>query len=200
MLKTFRLIISLTFVLSAAMFAAAQTEKPQPVAPGKIALINTKAFEDEKTGVTDFIEIYKKLDEEFKPQLESLKTMYEKLLKLQKEFEEINKRFKSGIYCSEEDAEESSNKLKEHKLLSDKFKTEQEAARALFDKRKAELSAGTNKKIAAALKQFAKEKGYAVVFDAAKIENILIGTNENFIDITGEFIRFYNESFNSAGN
>jgi Skp family chaperone for outer membrane proteins len=198
MMNTFRLIISFAFILITAAFAFAQAEKPQTVFADKIPVINSNALEDEKTGITDFIEICKKLEEEFKPQSEELKTIYEKLQKLFKEFEKANRRCNESIHCSEKDAEEALNKLEEYKSLSDESKSKQEAAKSLFDKRKAELSKEVNKKITVALNQFAKEKGYTLIFDS-RMRGCLIDSNfdsnEKFNDITNEFIKFYNEIF-----
>jgi Skp family chaperone for outer membrane proteins len=194
MMKISRLIIGFVFILMMATFALAQAEKPQSASANKIVAINSKALEDEKNGVADFIEIYKKLDAEFAPQTEELKAMFEKMSKLQKEFEELNERCNKAFHCSEKMAEEALSKLEEHKLLSDKFKTEKETAQAFFDKRKAELSVEVNKKITVALNRFAKEKGFTLILDS-RMNNLLIETNENFIDITNDFIKFYNKSF-----
>jgi Skp family chaperone for outer membrane proteins len=160
----------------------------------KIAVIDTSAFEDEKTGIKKLIEANKKLNEEFKPHSDELKVMYERMQKLFKEFEEANSRCNKSFHCSEKDAEESRNKLDEYKLLSDKLKSKQEVVKSLFEKRKAELSSDINKKIADAVKQFTKEKGFDAIFDKSKIENV-INHIDTFPDITDEFIKFYNESF-----
>lgn len=48
--------------------------------------------------------------------------------------------------------------------------------------------------ISKALQEYAKQKGYAVIFDAAKLEDagLIVGIGDEKVDVTKDFIAFYN--------
>jgi Skp family chaperone for outer membrane proteins len=197
-MKKFRLIISLIIVLLAATFVSAQADKSHSVSENKIAVVNTDAFKDEKTGIDDLIEVYKKLEEEFRTQTEELRIMNDNLQKLFNEFKEANDRCDKAIHCSDKTAEEVSRKLKDYELFNEKFKRRQEKVKSLFEKRKAELTADINRKIVEAILQFQKKKGYALILDASLKDSLACQPSDGFVDVTEEFIKFYNESFGKA--
>lgn len=185
------LIINLALVSIFAISLAAQSI---PVADSKARLINTQAFFDEKTGIKDFIEVYRRLKEEFKFQEQELKVMSDETKKLKKELDEISKirepRFSYKEFLND--------KITGYESAIYKLKTKQEEAKSLFDEREESLTVKINKKIVIALKQFAKENDYSAIGDVSKLilwENgISISINDS-LDVTKEFIQFYNERF-----
>ncbi len=79
-MKTFRLIaVSAIFAAIFAVSAFAQTTA------GKIGLINTQAFDDEKVGITKYVAAMNSLETEFKPVGAELTAMQTKIQALQKE-------------------------------------------------------------------------------------------------------------------
>lgn len=191
-MKGFRLFTkSLMFVLILSALAFAQTETTPP---GKIAVINTAAFEDKETGIKEIAAAYDKIEAEFKPQAEDLKLVAEKIQNLKKEIEEFevqSKKYRNvGCPISIE------KKLEEYDKLTKEYKQKQEEAKNLYDKRKPEIFADVNKIISEALKQFAKDKGYVAILDVSKCADCLTGNfNGEDNDVTAEFIKYYNENF-----
>jgi Skp family chaperone for outer membrane proteins len=178
-----KIVFTLTFTLVFASFAFCQSEENQPVS-NKIAVINTDVFYDEKTGIKDLVEANKKLDEEFKPQLQELKLMEEQIIKLEKDIEQLSKPGAVGCRIGI---------LDEYESVAAKYKSKLNEIKPPIEKRKLELTGDINKKIGEAIKQFAKEKGYAVIFDAAILEKGIITDCNGCIDnVTAEFIQYYN--------
>lgn len=164
----------------------------QSAATGKFAVINIDAFSNKENGIKEVADIYHKLEIEFKAETEELKKMIEDYEKLVKEIKELNSK------CSRECTllvDKIQDKLDQHESLKCKVRTKTENVRFLFEKRKAELTADVNKKIAVAVKQFAKEKGYALILDASQKDSLLCQPVDGFVEATNEFTKYYNESF-----
>ncbi len=190
----------LVFVLaSIAVFTIsiiAQTEKRSDVASSKIASVNPKAFEDEKTGIKDLINANAQLDAEFKPQIDELKALNFKLQKLQTEIEDyqkiLNKRNEVPIANYKPITAEATAKFEECQKLSSEFKNKQSSYKLFVDKRESEIITPIKIKIGDALKQFAKEKGYAFILDIKSLACDCVDEDPT-PDITIEFIKFYND-------
>ena len=79
-----------------------------------------------------------------------------------------------------------------------KIEIKQNTTKSLYDKRELFLREEVNKKILIALKQFAKENDYSGIVDISKEvfvwDGLSIAINDS-LDITKEFIQFYNERF-----
>lgn len=176
------------FVLILSALAFAQIEKTQTSAPNKIAGINTEAFYDKEAGIKEVVEANDKLETEFKSQKDELRLLGEKIQNLQKEIEELAKPQKVGCYPSIQ------NKVDEYKKLISEYKRRQDDLKSLYDKRKPEIFADIYKKVGEAIKQFAKENGYVIVLDSSKDNSSTIIEGET-IDITKEFIKYYNDNF-----
>lgn len=192
-MNNFRFFISiLIFVLIFSALALAQTEKAQTLVGNKIAIIDSEAFDNKETGIKEIIEAYDKIEIEFKLQAEELNSMIEQIIKQNKELVEFSSKFEE--YCKVECSPEILNKkISEYDLLVSKYKKRQDEVKSLYEKRKSDTLANASSKIGAALKQFAKEKGYAIIIDSSKGNSYLI-EGETF-EITKEFIQFYNENF-----
>jgi Skp family chaperone for outer membrane proteins len=199
-MKMFRnLIYGFVFVLAFAFLAIAQTEKTQTTAQPKIALIFPEIFEDEKKGIRDLIEVNKKLDVEFKTESDELKTLADKVVNLEKELRQLASiSEKKNIEYPPNIISEYKAKADKYKELSDEFNKKQSAAKALYDKRKAESTVDINKKIGEAVKQFAKEKGYDMILDATKLNNCYPSWCDTSLDVTQDFIKYYNENFGNT--
>ena len=179
----------LAFILVFAILAIAQTEKTQNVNPIKIAFVYAIAFEDEKTGIKELAEIIKKLDEEFKPQTEELKMMYEKHQELRTELQKLADSYKlTGTTITKEFLDE---KIKESESLNSEIEKKRKEIKSLYEKHKLEVTKEINKKIVEAIKQFAKEKDYEAIFDAS-VELLTYPQNFGKPDVTDEFIKYYN--------
>jgi Skp family chaperone for outer membrane proteins len=178
--------LSSLILLSVLAAAFAQTKN---VSPNKIAVIDRTAFDDRTNGIKEVVEADDQLETEFKSQAEELKALIEKIQKLQKEFEYYNS-LKGIAYCV--DVEILKKKTDEYDKLTAEFKQKQENARSLYVKRESEVFADINKNIAEAIKQFAKENGYALIIDRSAVEKGIITDVD---DVTRDFVKFYNEDF-----
>ena len=171
--------LMLAFAFQVSSFAQSES-----VAATKIALVSFEKFADASTGIKDVIAVSEKLEQEFSPHNQELRLLAENYTKLHNEIVQISKmREPRGLL------ELFEKKINESELLTCKIITKQDAARSLYDKRESFLREEVNKKIAELLKIFAKEKGYNVVLDSSQ-KNIII--EGEIIDITNEFIQFYN--------
>jgi Skp family chaperone for outer membrane proteins len=77
--------------------------------------------------------------------------------------------------------------------LETTIKRKQEDAKAKYERRYTEIVGPVFNDIIKALNDFAKQKGYAVILDGAKLEEaqILLGFDDKY-DVTKDFITFYN--------
>jgi Skp family chaperone for outer membrane proteins len=177
------------FILSALAFA--QTANPQNSATGKIGLIDTEVFGNKETGIREIVEAYDKLESEIKPQKDELVVWAEKIQKLEKEigeFQLILKKYPGACVSMKE--------IEEYDKLITEYKKQEQTAKSFYDKRKSEIFADVYKKVGGAIQQFAKEKGYALIIDSAKLnDGVILGELD---DITKEFIKYYNENFVKA--
>src|SRR5690242_7802496 len=82
-MKTVRLLAVSVFF--AAIFAVSAFAQTTPA--GKIGLINTQAFDDDKAGITKYVTALNSLETEFKPTFTELQTMQTSIVALQKELQ-----------------------------------------------------------------------------------------------------------------
>jgi Skp family chaperone for outer membrane proteins len=194
-MKTFRS-IAVSLFFAAVLFtvsAFAQTTTPtQPAGAGRIVTINTAMFEDTKAGITRYVNAMTALDGEFKPAFNELQTMQTRLQTLQKQYNDLYvEAQKPGSPIKPEALQ---TKLDEIQNLQVEFKRKQEDAKLKFERRQAVVMGPVMQDIVKAIGDFTKQKGYGLVLDAAKLDNagIILGWDEAKIDVTREFITFYN--------
>jgi Skp family chaperone for outer membrane proteins len=179
------LAVSLFLMTFLAVSASAQTGQ------GKIAVINTYAFGAEKEGITKYISAVNTLNAEFKPLNTELTTMQTKLQTLATEIDNINKLLKSNPKAVDEKSAQA--KVDEAEKLQRDIKFKQEEGKARFEKRQQAVLGPVLDDIYKAVQEFAKQKGYMMILDGAKLEEsgILVGITDA-ADITKEFVTFYN--------
>ena len=158
---------------------------------GKIAVINTYAFGAEKEGITKYISAVNALNAEFKPINDELKTLQTNLQNLATEIDNINKLLKSNPKAVDEKSAQA--KVDEAEKLQRDIKFKQEEGKARFEKRQQAVLGPVMEDIYKAVQEFAKQKGYMMILDGAKLEEsgILVGITGT-ADITKEFVTFYN--------
>lgn len=186
-MKTFRLIaVSFIFAAIFAVSAFAQTQ-----APSKIGVINTLAFDDDKAGITKYVNAMNSLESEFKPVTTELNTMGTKIQALEAEIEKMRTSASNPNVPIK--PETVNAKLEEYDKLGREYKFKQEDAKARFERRRAALLGPIMQDIGKAMQDFAKQKGYDIILDGAKLEEagILLAFNDK-VNVTTEFITFYN--------
>lgn len=172
-------------------FAQTKTENSN-----KIAAIDTNAFFDESTGIEELVIAKRKLDQEFEPYNQDLASSHQKVEQCINEIKKISEFMNSpepkpqvnfGSNSMRDRASKCENLDKEREELRDKIKTQ-------YEKRKLETFTDINKKVENAIKVFVKQNGYSIVLDSSKINSSAIIEGES-VDITKDFIHFYNEQF-----
>jgi Skp family chaperone for outer membrane proteins len=183
MIRLFAVSLFLTALFAVSAFA--QT------APVKIAVINTYAFGDEKAGITKYIGAVKTINAEFAPVETELQTMNTKLNGLAKDIQTLRDQASAGKVPIDEKAAQA--KVEEAEKLQRDIKFKSEDAKARYERRQQAVMGPVMQDIGKALQEFAKTKGYTLIFDIAKDENgFLLAIGDEKVDVTKDFITFYN--------
>lgn len=186
-MRTFRF-IAVSFVF-AALFAVSAFAQTPPTAP-KIGLVDIYAFGAEK-GITKYINAMGVLDKEFTPTRTELQNMVTKIQGLEKEIPGL--RDQASKPNSPISVTTVNNKIEELENLKREAKFKQDSANAKYQVRYDAVVGPIWGDIRKAMQEFAKQKGFDVIFDGAKLEEsgILLGFSDK-VNITTEFIQFYN--------
>ena len=178
-MKRFNLIAA-SFIFTAvfAMSAFAQASgAPQAAGSGKIGLVNTSAFLDDKpgAGITKFKNAVSSVDNEFKTVNDELKTMGARYQALGDEIQKL-RGANSSVPVSGLEA-----KVTEFQDLETNIKRKQEDAKAKYERRYAQVVGPIYTDIIKAMNDFAKSKGYAVLLDGGRLEDaqILLGFDDS---------------------
>lgn len=194
-MKTIRLFAVAMFLTAIfALSAFAQTGAANANA-GKIAVVVTYAFGgDDKGagGITKYINAQKALDGEFTAIDNELKTMNTKLEALANEIENLKKLATSNPKAVDPNTAQA--KVDEAEKLQRDLKFKSDNAKISYEKRQQAIMGPVMEDIGKALQEFTKKNGYLMLLDAGKLQEagILIGVGDEKIDVTKEFIAFYN--------
>jgi Skp family chaperone for outer membrane proteins len=77
----------------------------------KIAVINTEAFRDDKTGITKYVNAMKTLDTEFAPLQNELRTMATRIQTLEKDLKAMGDAQQKGMPVDDEVATEQAGRV-----------------------------------------------------------------------------------------
>ena len=90
--------------------------------------------------------------------------------------------------------DEAQAKVSEYQTLEKSIKREQEDAKANFDRRQQQVMGPLLQDIGKAMQDYANQKGYDLILDAAKLDNagLILAFNPTKVDVTKDFITFYN--------
>lgn len=179
--------ISLVFAVSAFGQAPAATGPA-----GKIGLVNVNAFADEKAGITRFRTALASLDTEFKTVNDQLNTKRTRYQTLAAEVQKLQQPAPAGVPAANNQATLSA-KVEEAQGLEVEIKRLQEDGKTKYERRYQQVVGPVFADIIKGLNEFAKQKGYAMILDGAKLEEagILMGFDDKY-DVTKEFVVFYN--------
>ena len=191
-MRTFRLIaVNFIFVAIFAISAFAQAQDA-----GKIGLVNTFAFEDDKGGISKLVTASNSLETEFKPSTTELESMYRKIQDLQKEIQTLQGQANDPKFPGNKDTLQTTLQTKgaDYEKMGREFKFKQDDLKARIDARRAIVVGPIYQDVMKALQEFAVKNGYAVILDGAKLEEaqILMAFNNKY-DVTKDFIAYYNQ-------
>lgn len=184
--------VAVAFVFAAlfAISAFAQTT-PATGGSGKIVIINTAAFDD-KTGITKYVSAMDALEKEFTPVKTELDTMLANFQKLGNEIKSLQEQMQKPNSPIKPESVQA--KVDEYQTMEVNIKRKQEDGQRRFEARRQQVMGPILQDIGKAMEDFAKQKGYSVILDSAKLyeAGILLVQADEKSDVTKEFITFYN--------
>ena len=171
-------------------FAFAASAQAQAPAGGKIAVIDTLAFRDEKTGITKYVNALKAVNAEFAPAQAELQTLGSRIQNLEKELTAMREAQQKGTPV---DARSFETKRDEYDKLLRDYKFKEEDAKARYERRFSTVTTPLNQAIGNALNEYGKQKGYSIIFDISRDQaGLIVSIPDEKIDITKDFIAFFN--------
>ena len=179
--------------LFAALFAFAAlfsvSASAQATAQPKFAVINTAAF-DGKDGLTRYNIAMDGLEKEFAPVQTKIQGMMTRYQTLAGEIKKLQEQ-PANVPIDQNAAQ---TKVSEYQTLEKSIKREQEDAKANFDRRQQAVMGPLLQDIGKAMQDYANQKGYDLILDAAKLDNagLILAFNPTKVDVTKDFITFYN--------
>ncbi|MDQ3907919.1 MAG: OmpH family outer membrane protein [Acidobacteriota bacterium] len=174
--------------------ASAQTARPtgQPAAPassaaapsltGKIAVIDSGAFADEKEGIARVVSAMKGIDAQFQPQrteLQNMQTRYNALV------DEIQK---TGSVA---DPKTLAAKQDQATQLKTDIERKAQDAQTAYQKRMGDVLDPLQQDVFNALQAYAQQRGIAIVIDQNRVPVLYAADS---VDITKDFIAEYNRT------
>lgn len=189
MRKSILLTSSLLIVLAASVGAIAQATPAPASQPGRIVIINTAAFFDEKAGITRIVAAGKQVNTELATKRTEVQALVTRLKGLESEIATARTNVQKGIPV---DQNAIQAKIIEFERLQREGKFREEEYSAAAQKRQNEIVGPQFGAALQALNGFIKQKGYGMVFDVSKNrEGFLMFATDQY-DITKEFIAFFN--------
>jgi len=175
-----------------AVSASAQGANPAAAGAGKIGIIVVEEFAAEKGGIAKYKTALTTLDAEFKPMNDKLRAAATRYQTLGGEIEKLRQPPAAGVPAAS-NTSTLQTKVDEFQNLEKQIKRDQEDAKAQYERRYGAVVGPVYGDIMKALNEYAKQKGYAVIFDGVKLDQaqILLGFDEKY-NVTQDFITFYN--------
>ena len=191
-MKLFRFIAAALFVAASLVISAsAQTAtRPQPAAPaagtsataGRIAIIDSSAFSDEKQGIGRVANAMKSVDAQFQPvrtEVQGMQTRYDALVADIQKTKDVA------------DPKTINTKVDQADALKRDITRKTEDAQNLIQKRMQEVLQPLQEDVFNSLQAFAQARGISIIIDASRVP--LIYFNDT-VDITKEFVSEYNRT------
>jgi outer membrane protein len=164
---------------------AAGTPATVTLPNSKIAIINTDAFLDPKTGIAKFNSVVNKLNGEFQKLKDDINAMQTRAQALETE---INK-LREAPEGTPIDQRALQAKIDQLDQLKKDIQRKAEDAQAAYNRRRTELFTPLQEEMGRALEAFAKARGINVIIDAAQVPLLYAADS---MDITRAFITEFN--------
>ena len=178
------ILAAVTVAVAGSLQAGAQPAAPAPgvVPAGKVAIIDTEVFTDQKAGVARVIAVYNVIEREFKPrrdELQTLRTRYDALLK------------ELSAPAPGTDQRALGAKADEAERLKTDIERKQQDGQRNYERRWKELTDPVFADLNRSLKEYARQRDVAVVVDISKLAGAVMVVNDA-VNITNAFIADYN--------
>jgi Skp family chaperone for outer membrane proteins len=184
-----KIILCLTaaiLITTASLSVRAQTTQPPiaqtQAAPIKLAIIDTDAFADNKAGIKKLVNAYTQIDAELKPKRDEIVTMNTR-------YQALAQKASAGTITPAE-ADEADN-------LKRDIQRKQEDGQKMLETLTRQKTGQIFTDLSNSLQAFAKQRGFDIVFDVSKMQNVVMLINQS-VDITDAFIADFNAK-NPAG-
>lgn len=188
-MKTVRLTAaSFAFALVFAISAFAQVPATATV---KVMFINTEVFKT-KDGITKYTAAAAALDREFEVPRAEIRTMMARHDTLAKEVQALDDQITKATGNKDALIKQFDAKVEEGRTLEVQIKRRQEDGKNKYDRRQAEVMDPIRQDIGRALDDFARQRGYAVIFDSSKMTQAILVYDVAKADVTKDFIAYYN--------
>jgi Skp family chaperone for outer membrane proteins len=161
---------------------APQTGGVTAIGEGKIAVIDTGVFFDQKVGITRFNALMAGLNREFDPRQKELDGMRTRIATLT---DEIQKQQTANVV----DQKSLQAKAEQLDQLKKDYQRKGEDATAAYNTRRQEVFGPLQEDIGKAIEGFARQRGITIIFDAAQVPVLYAADS---VDITRAFIQEYN--------
>jgi Skp family chaperone for outer membrane proteins len=192
-MKLFRFIAAACLIAASLVISAgAQTAaRPQPAPPaqgtapastGRIAIIDSSAFSDEKAGIARVVNAMKTVDAQFQPvrtEVQGMQTRYQALV------DDINKT--SAVA----DPKTIQTKTDQADTLKRDIERRAQDAQISIKKRMDEVLGPLQEDVYNSLQAFAQSRGISIIIDASRVPLIYAADS---VDITKDFIAEYNRT------
>lgn len=181
-MKVIRIAVVVAAIAVAAFTILAQTQTRPAPTPANIAIIDSSAFSDEKTGIARVVAAGQQIQVKFQPLRNEINTMRERLNTMRSDLQK-----KRAI----QDAATSAKQADEADQLEIQIKRKAEDAQASLQRERQAMLDPLEKDIGTALTAFAQSRGVTLLLDANRIPIIYAASN---LDITRDFINEYNRT------
>jgi Skp family chaperone for outer membrane proteins len=179
-MKPFLPAIAAIIITTAALTAKAQTTTPPvaqtPAVPTKIAVVDTDAFSDTKTGIKRLLNVFTQVNNE-------LAGIRQQIAAKNARLQELGTKATAGTLTQAE-ADEAENLKRDIQRL-------QEDGQRMADKLGRERTGPILNDIGNAIQTYAKQRGFDIVIDVSKFQGAIVVLNQG-VDITNGFILDYN--------
>jgi len=184
-MKVFRIVVA------AAAFAAftilAQTQTRPAAAPTTVAIIDSSAFSDEKTGIARVMVAMQQIETRFTPLRTELRTMRDRLTTLRADIQK--KRLIQDPKMTAQQTDEADR-------LEVDIKRKAEDAQASYQKESLTILDPLQKDIGTSLTAYAQSKGITLLIDSNRVPLVYAAQQ---LDITKDFIADYNRTHPAGG-
>lgn len=153
------------------------------VPDGKVAIVDTEAFGDPKTGIVRLVRAFESVNGEFVSERDALQ-------KMRAQYDQIVKDLKATQSVA--DQKTLTAKADQAESLKKQIERKSQDAQEAYSKRLRDVTAPVWRDINTALLAYARQRGASVVFDVSKLSEVMLVTNSG-IDITKGFIADYNQ-------
>lgn len=153
------------------------------VPKGKVAIIFSAVFQDQKQGITKFTVLLNRLNGEFQKLQDDLNLTAQKINALQEEIKKLQS-------TAPVDPKSVQAKVDQLDQMKKDYQRRGEDGQAAYQQRRKDLFLPLQEEVGKALDTYAKSRGVTLVIDASQTEGILYAAE--IIDITRAFISDYN--------